>query len=139
MSRSGYEDDCENWQLICWRGAVASATRGARGQTMLRELASALDAMPNKRLIADKLEANGEVCALGCLGRSKGLDMATIDPHEPSQVSKAFSIAPALVQEIVYVNDEWAGEKMTPEQRWTMVRKWVGEQIKPEPTKGGGE
>lgn len=25
MSRSGYSDDVENWQLIRWRGQVASA------------------------------------------------------------------------------------------------------------------
>jgi hypothetical protein len=35
MSRSGYSDDYgddEPWQLIMWRGAVASAFRGRRGQ-----------------------------------------------------------------------------------------------------------
>lgn len=29
MSRSGYSDGCDNeWELICYRGAVASAARG---------------------------------------------------------------------------------------------------------------
>jgi hypothetical protein len=37
MSRSGYSDDLENWSLIRWRGAVASAIRGRRGQAFLRE------------------------------------------------------------------------------------------------------
>ena len=31
MSRSGYEDGLEMWDLIRWRGAVASAIRGKRG------------------------------------------------------------------------------------------------------------
>lgn len=35
MSRSGYTDDCDGWQLIMYRGAVASAIRGARGQRLL--------------------------------------------------------------------------------------------------------
>lgn len=96
---------------------------------MLRELAAALDAMPNKRLIADELESSGEVCALGCLGRAKGLDMADLNPHEPTQVSRAFGIAPALAQEIVYRNDECGSRQTTPEQRWSMVRRWVSEQI----------
>ena len=33
MSRSGYIDDMDDtWQFIKWRGQVASAIRGARGQ-----------------------------------------------------------------------------------------------------------
>lgn len=30
MSRSGYNDDIDNWQMIKWRGQVASAVRGKR-------------------------------------------------------------------------------------------------------------
>ena len=45
MSRSGYSDDCDTWPLICWRGAVASALRGRRGQQFLIELRDALDAI----------------------------------------------------------------------------------------------
>jgi hypothetical protein len=46
MSRSGYDESCDdNWGLICWRGAVASALRGRRGQAFLRELVDALDAV----------------------------------------------------------------------------------------------
>ena len=39
MSRSGYSDDLDNWDLIRWRGQVSSAIRGKRGQGFLRELA----------------------------------------------------------------------------------------------------
>ena len=128
MSRSNYGDDYDGWELILWRGAVASAIGGARGQRMLRELAGALDAMPQKRLIAESLEANGEVCALGCLGRKRGIDMSGIDPYEPEKVARAFGIAPALAQEIAYINDDW-GSPQTPVGRWRIVRGWVSENL----------
>lgn len=57
MSRSGYNDDIDNWALIKWRGQVASAIRGKRGQKMLRDLLAALDAMPEKSLIVHELES----------------------------------------------------------------------------------
>ena len=49
MSRSGYTDDMEDmWQHICWRGAVASAIRGRRGQAFLREMLAAMDAIAGR-------------------------------------------------------------------------------------------
>lgn len=121
----------ENWQLICWRGAVTSAIRGRRGQTLLKDLLAALDAMPDKRLIAHELQdADGEVCALGALAKARQLDVSKLDPDEPDDVADAFGIAPALAREIVYVNDEYLWSNATPENRWTSVRKWVASQIK---------
>lgn len=69
MSRSGYsvDGDYSEWQQIMHRGRVASATRGKRGQAMLRDLLGALDAMPHKRLIAHDLIAAGKVCAISSL------------------------------------------------------------------------
>ena len=62
MSRSGYSEDCDGWALVRWRGAVKSAIRGQRGQAFLRELLAALDAIPDKRLIAEELvDAQGAV------------------------------------------------------------------------------
>lgn len=132
MSRSGYDDDCyDNWALVRWRGAVARAIKGYRGQKLLQDLAAALDAMPEKRLIRDALEEQGGVCALGCVGRARGLPMEKLDPYEYEDVAKAFHIAPALAQEIAYINDEW-NRHQTPEERWQTVRRWVAENIKPE-------
>lgn len=127
MSRSGYieYDGEEQWSLIRWRGAVTAAIRGKRGQAFFRELADALDAMPVKALIANELEtADGAHCALGVLGKKRGLDMATIDPEERDQVARAFGIAEALAAEVVYENDEVCSRE-TPEQRWTRMRQWV--------------
>lgn len=141
MSRSGYHDDLDNWAMIKWRGQVASATRGRRGQKLLNDLLEALDAMPEKALIAHDLETeDGEVCALGALGKARGIDMQKLDPEEPESVGAAFDVAPQLAQEIVYMNDEYLDgtwndatkhyDPITPEQRWTRMRTWIVSQIK---------
>jgi hypothetical protein len=105
MSRSGYTDDCDNLGL--WRGAVERSIRGKRGQAALRELAAAMDAMPNKTLAAESLvTADGEFCTLGVLGQARGMNMAPIDPDDWDAVARAFNLAPAMVREIVYENDE---------------------------------
>lgn len=150
MSRAGYSDDIDNWALIKWRGQVASAIRGKRGQKLLTDLLAALDAMPEKRLIVEDLEnADGEVCTLGALGKARGIDMQELDPEDPDGVAAAFDIAPQLAREIVYMNDEACShtygnvegrmvwEKITPEQRWTDMRKWVASKITPASSTNG--
>lgn len=144
MSRSGYTDDYDDEGTGgLWRGAVASAIRGKRGQSFLRELLGALDAMPEKRLIADDLIREGAVCAIGSVGVARGIDMAKLDPDYPSDVAKAFGIAPALVQEMEFENDETLGwdaaaqrsVRFTPEQRWRHMRDWCETKLKAtEPT-----
>lgn len=135
MSRSNYTDDFEGdwWSHICWRGAVTSALRGKRGQQLLCELRDALDAMPEKKLIADELVTEkGEYCALGVLGAKRGLDMKDVNPENYQRVAEMFGVAPAMVQEIVYMNDEYIWD-MTPERRWTHMRAWVEKHIIPTP------
>lgn len=137
--RSGYHDDLDNLDLGRWRGQVASALRGQRGQRFLRELIAALDALPEKRLIPDDLEKEGEVCALGSVGRNRGLDMSALDPHDHSQLSGVFDIPHQLIAEIEYLNDEGGygqsaeGEWLrTPENRWVEVRAWAERNLKPD-------
>ena len=134
MSRSNYSDGCDDrWALIRWRGQVASAIRGKRGQQLLRELVAGLDAMPEKRLIADELEVCGQFCALGVVGKARGIDLKSIDPEASDIVAKQFDIAEPLAREIVYVNDEggW-GYDETPEARWVRVRTWAVSKLMPE-------
>ena len=133
MSRSGYSEDCNGWELILWRGAVASAIKGERGQTMLKELLAALDAMPEKRLIRNSLQTDSnEVCTLRCLGKAKGFDMSNLDPEDSDRVAKKlFGVAPALVKEVVVWNDESGSFRDTPETLWNRMRAWVAEQITP--------
>lgn len=128
MSRSDYSDDIDNWDLIRWRGQVASAIRGKRGQKLLNDLANALDAMPVKRLIKGELKENGEYCALGVVGEKRGLSMDDIDPDDPETVAKTFDIAEQLAREIVFQNDDNC-EYKTPEQRWEYMRAWVQDKI----------
>lgn len=148
MSRSGYVDDADDqWSMIRWRGAVASTIRGRTGQAFLRELLAALDAMPEKKLIAHELEQDGNVCAIGALGRVRGVDMSRLDPENYNAVAHAFGVNPKLVQELVYVNDEhwfWFTDdkgrilkdengkdmKLTPEARWRKMRAWVEKKIR---------
>lgn len=132
MSRSGYFEDCEmNWSWICWRGAVASAIRGKRGQLLLTELLNGLDKLPNKRLIDGDLEISGEFCALGVVGWNRGLNMEDIDPEDSEVVAKKFNIANALAKEIVWENDQGAWSTETPEDRWLRMRSWVDSKIIP--------
>ena len=131
MSRSGYSDDCENLEL--WRGAVRSATRGARGQKLLGDLLAALDAMPVKRLIAHEFAEAGEFCALGVVGELRGLPVEDMNGFEARHVAPKFNIAPALAQEIVFENDEGGRWDETPEARWGRVRNWVASQLREQP------
>lgn len=136
MSRAGYSEDIDNWALIKWRGQVASAIRGKRGQKLLSELVAALDAMPEKRLIKGELATpEGEVCALGAVGKVRGVNMEEIDPEDPGQVSAAFDIAEQLAREIAYENDEMGYE--TPEARWKRMRNWAHSHLKGTPLENG--
>ncbi len=138
MSRSHYSDDYDARELNLYRGQVSAAIRGKRGQKLLRDLRDALEAMPSKRLIANELESAGEVCALGAVGRVRGVDMSRLDPEEPDQVAHTFDIASQLAREVVFENDEsrsrryeqrpdgsygWRDE--TPEERWERMHAWA--------------
>lgn len=133
MSRSNYSDDGDDgWRLIMWRGAVASAIRGARGQGFLREMRAALDALPEHKLVAGAIEERGAVCAMGAVGKARGINMAEVDPEDDQSVSRLFGIANALAREIAFENDEAVYWTETPEQRWLRMRAWVEQQIIPE-------
>jgi len=131
MSRSGYSEDCENLEL--YRNAVERALKGKRGQKFLRAMAAALDAMPEKTLIADELvDANGDCCALGAVCKARNLDLVGVDYFDSHYVGKVLGIAPAMAAEIAYMNDEWWDKwnnPETPPERWARMRAWVAAQI----------
>lgn len=162
MSRHGFQDDCDADDLAVgrWRGAVRSAIGGRRGQAALRELLAAFDAMPVKELAAESLiNADGEFCTLGVLGSARGIDMTKINPDDWDAVAKAFNLAPAMVREIVFENDEtvdserwvdvefcgpvrlghpdWGRRTITMQipvpdvaaRRWRHMREWIASQI----------
>jgi hypothetical protein len=140
MSRSGYSDDYDNWQQICYRGAVKQAINGRRGQGFLKEMLLALDALPEKRLIVGELEERGCVCAIGAVGQARGIDMGRIEPEDSEQVARIFGIADSLAREIVFENDEGSWRTETPEERFARMRQWVVSKIKVDaecPIQGG--
>lgn len=138
MSRSGYSNcgELDQRDVAMWRGRVASAIRGKRGQRLLRDLIESLDALPQKRLVPDLLVDGGEVCALGSCGihrRVEGLE--NIDPEDHVGLSQMFDVAACMIQEIEHVNDE-AGKRWDsngpvddPERRWKEVRAWAVENL----------
>lgn len=129
MSRSNYCDDLDQWDLIRWRGAVKAAIRGRRGQAFLRAMRDALDAMPEKALIADEIvDDHGECCAIGAVALARGMDVSTLDPEDPDGVAAAFDVSQALVREITYMNDEWI-HNPSAQRRWQYMRDWVERQI----------
>lgn len=129
MSRSGYSEDLENWTMIRWRGAVASALRGKRGQAFLREALAALDALPTKELIAHDLVEEGAVCTLGAVGSARGVAMEAVDPEDHETVARLFSIPHALACEIMWENDEGTWDE-TPAERWARMRRWIVSNLK---------
>jgi hypothetical protein len=129
MSRSGYSDDYDTWALIRWRGAVTASIRGSRGQAFLRELREALDAMPEKKLIAHELAQADRYCTLGAIGAERGIDLTSLDTHDRQQMANTFGIAEAMAAEIMHENDEWWSGDETPEHRWQRMRAWVERNI----------
>lgn len=146
MSRSGYVDDVDDTLALGrWRAQVKSAIRGKRGQSFLRELAKAMDAMPEKVLIASQLiDDEGDCCTIGVVCKLRSLDVSTVDCQDPTEVGSLVGIAHQLAAEIEYENDE-CGDRYerteagsfkrvaeTPEERWVRMRKWVQSHIKEE-------
>lgn len=131
MSRSGYVDDLEPLELGRWRGRVASAIRGKRGQALLRDILAGMDALPEKVLILGELRnQEGDCCAMGAACLKRGVDTVDIDPAAPEEVAAALDVADCLAQEVAAVNDDWGGRDETPAQRFERVRAWVEKQLR---------
>jgi hypothetical protein len=133
MGRAGYTDDeYEEGDLERWRKAVNTAIRDKDGQALLKEMLAALDALPRKRLIANRLEEvdwndaedelvpvkDGDVCAFGALGRARGVVMPVLDEDDDweafEEVSGVFGSAEELTREIMYRNDECGSGRKVP-------------------------
>jgi len=140
MSRSGYTDDydgdCEDG-LALFRGRVANAIKGERGQAFLRELVAALDAMPVKELAADVLVADGQCCAIGAVAIARGYDPATLPTHDAicddaEPLANIMGISETLTREIMFWNDDDDRYRsaVTDATRWTRMRRWAVENLR---------
>lgn len=126
-----------------WRAQVKSAIRGKRGQAFLRELAAAMDAMPEKALIKNELiDQDGHCCTIGVVCKLRGVSVEGVDYSDPESVGDLVGIAKQMAAEIEFENDEcgdryervsgsqaWKHIDETPEERWQRMRKWVESQI----------
>lgn len=139
MSRSGYIEDygCDDiLELGRYRGRVASAIRGKRGQSFLKELAREMDAMPTKELISNELvNAKGQCCTIGVVCKARGLDVEGINAEYPEEVGASVGIHEVMAAEIEYENDQDFDYVIseTPAERWVRMREWVEGKIKRDP------
>ncbi|MGB1013393.1 MAG: hypothetical protein ACPG4T_04600 [Nannocystaceae bacterium] len=129
-SRSGYSDDGwgsreERWQGIRYRGAVASALRGKRGQKFLRDLIEALDAMPVKKLISGGPVTPDGCCAMGAVMLLRGLEVSSQYDSLAAQLAEPLDIAEAMAQEIAFENDGDLDYIKSDADRWTKMRRWA--------------
>lgn len=137
MSRSGYSEDYDEEfpnASALYHTSILNAIKGKRGQKFIRDLVSALDALPEKRLISDDLIKEGAVCAIGAVGLARGIDMTNINPEDARKVGALFGIAPRMAREVVFENDEgpfyYGSGHETPEARWTRMRAWAAGHLK---------
>jgi hypothetical protein len=140
MSRSGYSEDYDDYaSLNLYRANVDRAINGKRGQAFLRELIAALDALPEKKLIARSFADTDGVCALGSVARMRGvtekLPKMSEDLDIGEQAAKVLGIAECMAREIMYENDEhyayWKDPSEGDELRWERIRRWAAAQVKP--------
>ena len=150
MSRSGFyeADDCDRDSILAvgrTAGQVASAARGARGQAFLRMALKALDGMEDKRLSAGTFGVghDGCMCFMSSIATETGrasvmTGMDTDDgPNMCDALAGAFNVAPVLVQDFVWTNDENAPHD--PARRWQYMRDVVARSSKSTSTQGETE
>ena len=131
MSRSGYTELDDTWAAYMWRGRVAFAIRGKRGQRLLREMIEALDAMREKALVSGVLVEPGtdNCCAMGAVLLKRGTPEPWNLEGDNGAIANAVGVPECLVQEIEYENDEGGWRKETPEQRWIRMRTWAARHL----------
>ena len=122
-----------------WWANVRRCMRGKRGRSALIELRDSLIAMPEKRLIADALIEEGEVCAIGALFKSRvaktndselleRMKGALANEEDTAEFARREGLPKLMAWATVQMNDyELSG--CTPEERYERMLKWVNEEI----------
>lgn len=132
MRISYSEDEDFPGQFELWQGNCERSLRGKAGQEELRELRTALLAMPEKRLIADALEdEEGGICAIAAYGKHKGIDLSKFDvDYETDEVGIAAGMPKLVAWKVVEMNDV-EFRRLTPERRYEKMLAWVESKLKP--------
>lgn len=138
-------------QFNLYHANCARSLGGRKGQAALRELEAALVALPTKRLIANALVHEGDVCAIGALALKRGvLSLGEEDEGEEMvDVGESLGMPRLVAWKVVEANDidnetysvrapgpnqyQWPeytpGYRLsvhtTPEERYVNVLKWV--------------
>jgi hypothetical protein len=151
MARVTYYDGEDFTAHGRWEGALKASLNSKRGQAALRKLREALLALPEKRLIANSLSDEGQVCALGALaayeyGKATGKTwIEAIDDidngegdymPETIRVVQDLGFSYTLAWTIAEENDRevWSFKggvvtAETPEQRYEYMLAWVERRI----------
>ena len=129
--RISYSDDEDyGGQFELWQANCQRSLRGKAGQRELRFLRDALLAMPVKRLIRGALEHDGDVCAIACYGRAKGLDLMEFGEYASAAVGVAGGMPRLVAWKTVEMNDIEL-DRETPEERYRKMLAWVERQLVP--------
>ena len=163
MSRSGlYEYDGDDPLAYGrWRAQVKSAINGKRGQAFLRDLLSALDALPEKRLVSGDLVFDGspefpfptqyEDVIVGAdelvTGRGERVRVGESCALGALGISRGLDMRkfhqsdPQFIADALDVAHQLAREviwendencgALSPEQRFAHMRAWVASKINP--------
>ncbi len=148
MSRSGFSeiDEWDQETILAMgrtKGRITSATRGRRGQAFLRLALSALDRMEDKRLAGGTFGVGdaGCMCLMSSVATETGRAsvLSDLDPWDGEgacfRLAEAFDVAPVLVQDLVWDNDENAPRD--PAKRWEWMRARIASALQ-EQEPGGG-
>jgi hypothetical protein len=117
-----------------WNQRLSATLYSKRGKERLREFASILDAMPEKKLIANTLEREGQVCFVGAICRAKGVEMPKprydddCDIYDTAESGQRAGIPWTLAWTMGSLNDNQWG-RLSPEERWLAARRWIDEQL----------
>ncbi len=146
MSRSGYVEDFDCDDDLAYgryRGQVASAFRGKRGQDFLRETLDALEGMPTKELADKTLKSkDGGFCTIGAVLHARGEALEAVDLDDDDrcdELSGQLGVAHQMVREIIWANDDtwdgWGGTGYrkwgeTPAERWRRMREYIASKIR---------
>lgn len=108
-------------------------TKTDEGQKFMRELITALDALPEKRLITDLLSDGSDCCALGAVGRLRGVtrdEMYKIG-DDGRRARDLLCITRELADSVTAENDYFGELGTTPRERWQHMRAWAESQLMP--------
>lgn len=146
--RFSEDEDYPNASIL-WEANQERSLKSRKGQAALRRLEAALLALPEPKLIADAIEADGMVCGLGALAKYENfLDVPEL-PQQPAEdasseewdewfsqdadiviekamlsLAKALDVPKLVAIAIIYQNDD-SFLVQTPEQRYQKVLKWT--------------